>query len=178
MIIDDNNVREAYEFINKADKEKLKLIFYKKDGKCYMESIDHVDFKNIKPEQYLLFRENINDRFSFFQELKELLSDLDAPTKLIYSVRDNAFCGKCKHELISGDKECPICGNRNIVFGKHLIVENNEIKCDCGSSECKSCGHTSFRGYGVTNYKCIKCEAISGIEGHYDDDFIDEDEWL
>lgn len=170
MILRDDNVREAYDFIDKADKEEMRLLFYKDNDHCIMEELLEDDINSLKPEQYVLYRENMNSRHWFLSELLSVLEDIEAPKKLLESVQDNAFCSKCNRPLISGDKKCPHCGGQNIVFGKHLIVKDNDLICDCGCNTAKNCSHTSFIGYGVTNYKCTNCGAISGIEGHYEDE--------
>lgn len=174
MILSKDNIRESCEFLFNAYEKKLSLVFYKENEECIVEEINKND-NDLKPNQYMLFTENLDSRYDFIVETVRILRDMDVYKLLYKSIEDNTFCSSCHKLIVAKDNECPYCKNKTFIFGKHLIIKDNEIVCDCGSTSATRCFHTSFKGYGVTNYRCENCREISGREEHFESYADDED---
>jgi hypothetical protein len=80
------------------------------------------------------------------------------------------YCCKCYSE-IGDDKECE-CGCRNIVYSNSLKIENNRIKCGCGSDEMKMVSHINCNPYYYHTYQCTHCNNAIGYTCYYESPYL------
>lgn len=87
-----------------------------------------------------------------------------------------SYCTGCGKRVLSKTKKCK-CGCTSFVYGNKdtFKVENKIIKCKCGG-KMKRIIHLSYDDRYVTNYKCLDCGNVIGIENYIDFENIYLDE--